>query len=221
MDYNAAKKKLIGFSFFGYLGMFFGWVSLYLNDKLRADMEEVEKNGLRKDKFKEIHQRNAGSYEKKTDFFEFRNQINKYRRILLSFAQGRVLELGVGSGRSLEFYKSDVRELVCIDYSSKMLDQAIEKYENKDEFRIKQDNVNFSLMDAENMAFEQNSFDCVVEFMNLHCYNDYNLVIQNIKRVLKDKGILIVLARGESSYMLIRDFYKIFKPFFYMKHGYF
>ena len=221
MDFNQAKKKFIGISIFAYIGMFFGWVSLFLNDKLRVDMEEVEKKGIRKDKFKEIHERNAASYEKKSEFLEFRNQIHKYRRILLSHAKGRVLELGVGTGRSLEFYKSDVEEVVCIDHSSNMLNQAIEKYKDKEEFRIKQNNVTFKLMDAESMTFEENSFDTVVEFMNLHCYSDYNSVIKNIKRVLKDNGILIVLARGQSSYMLIREFYTIFKPFYYMKHGYY
>lgn len=220
MDSNSGKKKYVGLTFLAYLGIFFGWVNLYLNDKLRADMEKIEKNGNKKEKLKEIHQRNASSYEKKTNFFEFRNQINKYRRILLSWAQGRVLEVGVGTGRSLEYYKKDVKELVCIDYSNKMLEQAIEKFENKEEFRISDLNVKFSVMDAENLDFEDNSFDCVVDFMNMQCYNDYKLVIKNIKRVLKDNGTFIVLARGESSYFFLKDFYKIFTPFFFMKHGF-
>jgi ubiquinone/menaquinone biosynthesis C-methylase UbiE len=219
MNSAPAKRKMIGVSFFGYLGMFFVWVNLYLNDKLRAELEEIEKNMKKKEKLKEIHQRNAPSYEKKTNFFEVRNQINKYRRIMFSFAQGRVLELGIGTGRSLEFYKSDVKEIIGIDYSSKMLEQAIEKYENKEEFRIKQDNVKFALMDAEDLSFEDNSFDCVVDFMNMHSYNDYNRVIKNIKRVLKDKGVFIVVARGESSYIIVKDFYKMFRPFFFLKHG--
>jgi ubiquinone/menaquinone biosynthesis C-methylase UbiE len=220
MDLNSVKKKYVGLTFFAYMGIFFGWVNLYLNDKLRADMEKIEKNGNKKEKLKEIHQRNASSYEKKTNFFEFRNQINKYRRVLLSWAKGNVLEVGVGTGRSLEYYKRDVNELVGIDYSSKMLEQAIEKLENKEEFRIGDLNAKFSVMDAEKMTFDDNSFDCVVDFLNMHCYNDYELVIKNIKRVLKDKGTFIVLARGESSYFLIKDFYKIFKPFFFMKHGF-
>ena len=216
---EANKKKLVGVSFFIYLGMFFGWVNLYLNDKLRADMEKVEKNGNKKEKLKEIHQRNAGSYEKKTNFFEFRNQINKYRRVLLSWAQGRVLELGVGTGRSLEYYKKDVTDLVCVDYSPKMLEQAIEKYENKEENRITNSNAKFSLMDVERLSFDESSFDCVVDFMNMHSYNDYRLVIENIKRVLKDNGVFIVIARGESSYFMVKDFYRIFKPYFFMKQG--
>jgi ubiquinone/menaquinone biosynthesis C-methylase UbiE len=219
MDLNFAKKKFLGLNFFAYMGLFFGWVNLYLNDKLRADMEKVEENGARKEKLKEIHQRNAGSYEKKTNFFEVRNSINKYRRILLSWAKGRVLDVGVGTGRNLEYYKNDVTELICIDYSSKMLEQAIEKFDNKEEFRIKDIDVKFNLMDAEELKFEDNSFDCVVDFFNMHSYNDYNLVIKNIKRVLKDQGIFIVSARGESNYFLVKDFYKMFKPYFFMKQG--
>lgn len=220
MDLSIAKKKLLGLNFFAYMALFFGWVNLYLNDKLRADMEKVEESGARKDKLKEIHQRNAGSYEKKTNFFEVRNQINRYRRIMLSWAKGRVLDVGIGTGRNLEFYKSDVNELICVDYSSKMLEQAIEKYENREEFRIKDLNAKFSLMDAEEMNLEDDSFDCVVDFLNMQSYNDYNLVIKNIKRVLKDQGTFIVAARGESSYFLFKDFYKMFKPYFFMKQGF-
>ena len=215
----STKKRFIGVSFFGYLAVFFGFINLYLNDKLRAEMEKTEETGKKKEKFKEIHERNALTYEKKTEFIEFKNQINKYRRILLSFAKGKVLETGVGTGRSLEFYKNDVNEVICVDYSVKMLEQAIEKYENKEDFRIKHNNIKFTIMDVENLGFDDNSFDCVVDFMNLHCYNDYKLVIKNIKTVLKDNGIFIVLARGESDYFFIKDFYKVFKPFFYLKQG--
>ena len=220
MDNFQQKKKFISFTFLTYLGVFFGFVSLYLNDHLRAELDEVEKNGKKKEKLKEIHDRNASSYEKKSDFAEVSNSYNRYRRILLSHAKGRVLELGVGTGRSLEYYKPDVKELVGIDYSNNMLKQAIEKSQNRENFRIKQIEIKLMEMDAESLDFPDNSFDCVVDFMNMQCYSNYKLVISNIKRVLKDGGNLIVVAKGQSDYMLINQFYQIYRPYFLIKKGY-
>lgn len=36
---------------------------------------------------------------------EYSNKFGKYRRVLLSYAEGEVLELGIGTGKNLEFYK--------------------------------------------------------------------------------------------------------------------
>lgn len=216
------RQKFIGISFLGYLGAAYTCVYIYLNDKLRVEMNNAIKEGNKKQELFEIHERMAGSYEKKTENFEFRNQFLKYRRILISYAKGRVLELGVGTGRSLEFYKDDTSEIIAIDYSNKMLDQAKNKLDDREEHRILPNtNIKLIKMDCEDIVkhFGENSFDSVVDINNFHSYNDYEKVYSNIKQVLKNDGILLFLARGESDFFFLRDFYRFFKPFIFMKLG--
>ena len=218
---SGSRKRFIGFSFVFYLGAFYGGINLYLNDKLRAEMESALKSGRKKEELKIIHDRLAGPYEKKTEKFEGRNQFNKYRRVLISYAKGKTLELGVGTGRSFEFYKDDA-DIIGIDYDAKMLEQAKQKLDEREGSNINPNaKIVLTKMDCEELIqiFPADYFDTVVEFNNFHCYNDYEKVYSGIKHVLKDQGIFLFLARGESTYRPLQDFYKMFRPFVFMKFG--
>lgn len=218
---NSNRKKFLGASFFVYLGGFYVGVNFLINDKLRADMDKIIEKGIKKDRLHEIHDLMAPNYEKKTENFEFRNQYNKYRRILYSYAKGKCLELGVGTGRSFEFYKDDV-DLTAVDYSRKMLNIAQEKLEDREINRIPKNlKCEIKELDGEDIEkeFSENYFDSVVDFNNFHSYCNPNLVYNGIKKVLKLDGLLIFEARGESDYQIIKDFYKVFKPTFFMRRG--
>jgi ubiquinone/menaquinone biosynthesis C-methylase UbiE len=213
------RKKFIGASYFFYLGAFFCGINMYLNDKLRAEMEEILKSGRKKEEMKIIHDRLAGSYEKNTEGFELRSQFNKYRRILISYAKGRVLELGVGTGRSLEFYKHDA-DLIGIDYSSQMLEIAKNKLDERELNNINKDTkIVLTKMDCEELIenFPENSFDCIVDINNFPSYYNYLKVYEGIKHILKNEGLFLFLARGESDYIFIRDYHRLFKPYEFMK----
>jgi ubiquinone/menaquinone biosynthesis C-methylase UbiE len=216
--FKIGKPKFIDLNFFLYLGGFYFATTLFLNDKLRAEIKALEKQGKRKETLQEIHDRIASSYEKKTENFEFRNQIHKYRRILISYAKGDVLECGVGTGKSLEFYKDDCK-VIAIDHAPKMLEKAKEKLDDKEFFDIKNRNVELRVMDCEGIEYPEGSFDTVVDINNFQTYNDPSKVMENIKRVLKDNGILVFLARGESDFAIVKHFYRIYKPYQFMKFG--
>ena len=70
---------------------------------------------------------------------EFSNQFSRYRRRLLSYASGRVVEFGVGTGANLPYYRDDVEELVGIDWSDKMIMKA---FENMDASKQKEKEQN-------------------------------------------------------------------------------
>ena len=91
-NFLKTRKKHIGISFLFYIGAFYGGINLSLNDKLRAEMETILNSGRKKEEMKIIHDRLASSYEKKTEKREVRNQFNRYRRVLISYAKGQVLE---------------------------------------------------------------------------------------------------------------------------------
>ena len=50
--------------------------------------------------------------------------LTPYRRRVLSVASGRVLEIGIGSGVNLPFYRTTVRQIIGIEPSPKLLEMT-------------------------------------------------------------------------------------------------
>lgn len=68
--------------------------------------------------------------------------------------QGDVLEVGVGTGKNIQYYPDNIN-VTAIDFSEKMLEKAREKSD------IYNKKVKLIHMDAQNIEFPDNSFDCV------------------------------------------------------------
>jgi phosphatidylethanolamine/phosphatidyl-N-methylethanolamine N-methyltransferase len=69
----------------------------------------------------------------------------------------RILEVGVGTGFSLPYFRSDSR-ITGIDISAEMLEKARRRVERKQLRNV----AALHVMDAENLDFEDNSFDSVL-----------------------------------------------------------
>src|SRR5256885_14927654 len=51
-------------------------------------------------------------------------QLLPFRERVIGAAEGRVLEIGVGSGRNLPFYRSPVNEILALEPSAKLVAMA-------------------------------------------------------------------------------------------------
>lgn len=80
--------------------------------------------------------------------------LKKWRTEVMKELQGDVLEVGVGTVKNIQYYPDNIN-VTAIDFSEKMLSKAREKAEK---FNKK---VKMMQMDAQNMMFSDNSFDCV------------------------------------------------------------
>lgn len=215
----------IGAGFIVNLTALFGGVTLYLNDKLKADIDRIkEEDGMKKELLR-IHQNSSSRYDKFYSRIEVRNKINKYKKILTSYSEGKILETGCGTGRNFTNYKQ-TDDVLAIDYASKMLEISNEKITNKSGGQgsnndIVCDNIKLANYDCEELIKEigENKFDTVIDFMNMQSYSNPELVLSNIKGVLKNKGKLIVICRGLSDYYLINMFYKVYAPTTIMRYG--
>ena len=69
----------------------------------------------------------------------------------------RILEVGVGTGLSLPYFRADSR-VTGIDVSAEMLNKAKRRVEEQKLAHVD----GLQVMDAEHMAFEDNSFDAVL-----------------------------------------------------------
>lgn len=129
------------------------------------------------------------------------------RAPLLAHAQGRVLELGVGTGASLGFYPPAVTELVGIDPAEAMLRRARERQARLERergglpFRVR-----LHMADAEALPYADDSFDTVVAVLTMCTIPDAERAAREMRRVLRPGGSLLVLehVRAEEGRALAR-----------------
>lgn len=142
------------------------------------------------------------------DFFELmieKTLFSKWRNIALGGLKGKVLEVGIGTGKNLKYYSEDV-ELTGIDISPKMLAKAVKK---KEKLGIRAD---LKLMDAQQMKFDDDIFDFVVVTFVLCSVPDPIKALHEIGRVLKKDGKLIALEHVLSKNPIIAFWERIHNP---------
>jgi len=103
---------------------------------------------------------------------------------------GRVLEVGVGTGISLPLYAPHLR-IFGTDISEAMLNKARKRVAEQ---RLK--NVEgLSVMDAEKLEFDDNSFDVVMAQYVVTAVPNPEAALDEFARVLRPGGELIILTR--------------------------
>lgn len=137
------------------------------------------------DKVRRRYDRVSRFYDISESIIE-RTLFSKWRKKVLSNLEGRVLEVGVGTGKNLKYYPKDV-ELTGIDISPKMMAKAKKK---KQKLKVEAD---LRLMDAQRMEFHDDTFDFVVVTFVLCSVPDPQKVLMEIRRVMKKDGKLIAL----------------------------
>jgi ubiquinone/menaquinone biosynthesis C-methylase UbiE len=111
-----------------------------------------------------------------------------WRTMLFSeLPEGRILEIGIGTGANIEHYPRDKRTYVGIDISPNMLKRAKARAG-----RLNMP-VELMLMDAQDMDFPSHSFDAVVSTCVFCSVPDPVQGLREAQRVLKKDGIALFL----------------------------
>ncbi|WP_440945581.1 class I SAM-dependent methyltransferase [Methanosarcina sp. T3] len=123
----------------------------------------------------------------------------KWRKEAHSNLKGKVLEVGVGTGRYLKFYSSHY-PVTGIDCSEKMLEKASKKVR-------RMTNVTLFLMDAKRLGFPDNNFDYAVDYavttFTLCSIPNPLKALMEMRCFLKLSGELIAIEYVRSSNHLI------------------
>lgn len=118
----------------------------------------------------------------------------------------RVLEVGVGTGLSLSLYPDTVH-ITGIDLSTDMLVQANERQQRE---QLK--NVTLLEMDAENMAFADNSFDKVVAMYVASVVPHPDRLVNEMRRVCKPGGEIFIVNHFLSTHPVMAAGEKLLAP---------
>lgn len=117
-----------------------------------------------------------------------------------------ILEVGVGTGLALPMYPRHCR-IVGIDFSEGMLAKAREKAEAH-----RLDHVQLHRMDAGAMEFQDDSFDTVVAAYVVTAVPDYRKVVNEMIRVCRPGGRIIMLNHFSNGNKVIAAVEKVLSP---------
>lgn len=106
-----------------------------------------------------------------------------YERIPVVIKGKDVLEIATGPGLLAKHVAYAAKKMIATDYSEGMIAEA-----KKGECP---DNLTFEVADAQQLPFDADSFDVVLIANALHVMPNPEKALQEIDRVLKNKGILI------------------------------
>ena len=163
--------------------------------------------GVQPDYSKFRHPRFAASYERQSEGKDERNFFRPLRRELLTKAHGVVLEVGVGTGLNFAFYDPEkVERVEAVEPDSAMLIYA--------QKRVPQARVPLTITQApaEALPFADESFDCVVATLVFCSVGDPSRGLQEIHRVLKPGGTLLLLEHVRSRSPLIAGLQDLLVP---------
>lgn len=118
----------------------------------------------------------------------------RYRRKLFSEADGRVVDIACGPGANLR-YLPESADVVAIDVGANLLERA--RQDATDGGR----SVDFEQMDAQNLAFEDDSFDTVVSGLSTCSFPDPIAALNEMGRVCKPDGEIRLLEHGKSTFL--------------------
>lgn len=116
-------------------------------------------------------------------------RLRPYRERVIGAADGRVLEIGVGSGLNLPFYRPAVREILALEPAPKLLAMA-RRAPHSDV------PVGFIEASAEAIPLEDRSVDTVVTTWTLCTIPQAAAAIAEMRRVLKPGGKLLFVEHG-------------------------
>jgi len=117
-------------------------------------------------------------------------RLTAYRSRVIPAAEGRVLEIGVGSGLNLRFYTDKVKRVIGLDPSPNLLSMAHRVLP-----RV-MPAVEFVEGSAEAVPLEDASVDAVVTTWTLCSIPDAQGALREMRRVLKPLGRLLFVEHG-------------------------
>jgi ubiquinone/menaquinone biosynthesis C-methylase UbiE len=111
-----------------------------------------------------------------------------YRKRILSHADGRVLEIGIGSGLNLPFYTERATEILGIEPHPKLLAMAARRHSSVPSKLVRGS--------AEFIPLDDRSVDTVVITWTLCSIPNPGKALEEMRRVLKTGGQLLFVEHG-------------------------
>jgi ubiquinone/menaquinone biosynthesis C-methylase UbiE len=133
--------------------------------------------------------------------------VQRQRQKIVPLAQGRVLEIGIGTGLNLAHYdKSRIEQIVGLDPGLEMHPQARR--------RSRRAGIEVELvgLSAERIPYDDRTFDTVLVTYSLCTITDPAAALTEMRRVLKAGGLLIFCEHGLAPDLSVRRWQERLTP---------
>ena len=109
-----------------------------------------------------------------------------------------VLDIACGEGYGSKLLSKNSKFVYGVDIDSSTIKKAVEKYDNK--------NIKFLTGSTSKIPLDDNLVDVVISFETIEHHDEHQLMIDEIKRVLKPDGIVIISTPDKSIYSDKRNY---------------
>ena len=167
-------------------------------------MARTADNRAETERVRNLMDKQAPRYDRQMNFFD-RVLFGGGREWTCSHAEGEVLEIAIGSGRNLEFYPRGTG-LTAIEFSPEMLELARRRAEELGS------EVDLRLGDAQELEFEDGSFDTIVCTLALCTIPDPHRAVGEAHRVLRPGGRFVALEHVRSPRFPVRAVQRALDP---------
>jgi len=143
------------------------------------------------------------AFIKKEDL-AFKNQVSLYLSLFEKINPNNkdILEIGCGRGGGInsltKYFK--FKSIDACDINKTNINFCKNNYKN---------NVNYKVSNAEKLDYADSSFDIVISVESSHCYENFSLFFNEVKRVLRPNGIFLYTDCGK----VIQSFPNFFSLF--------
>ncbi|KDR96759.1 Methyltransferase domain-containing protein [Peptoclostridium litorale DSM 5388] len=167
---------------------------------------------------KDINEKISGRYDRIARIYDILEEpmekmvLSRWREELMYELEGKILEIGVGTGKNIEYYPEGA-DITAIDFSGKMLQRAEDRA-----VRLGK-NVKLMLMDAQDMEFEDNTFDTVFTTCVFCSVPDPVKGLREIMRVCRDGGKIIMIEHVRSEGRIVGALMDILNPLVVTSYG--
>ena len=117
-------------------------------------------------------------------------QLVPFRERVIGAAEGRVLEIGVGSGMNLPFYRPPVREVLALEPAPRLVTMA------RSASHLPSMPVSFLEASAEAIPLDKHSVDTIVTTWTLCSIPQAATALADMRRVLRPGGKLLFVEHG-------------------------
>jgi demethylmenaquinone methyltransferase/2-methoxy-6-polyprenyl-1,4-benzoquinol methylase len=152
----------------------------------------------------------SGNYDGLNRVISFGIDI-KWRKKVLELVSAKnpenILDIATGTGDlAILLAKTNAKKIVGLDISCGMLEVGIEKIKNK-----KLDNIiDMVIGDSENLPFPENHFDAITVSFGIRNFETLDKGLAEILRVLKPKGIFVILETSNPTKTPFKQGYKLY-----------
>ena len=124
--------------------------------------------------------------------------LDEIRKNLMPQAQGKVLEIGFATGVNMKYYNfNQIESLDALDVHDKM---------------TYFDQVTYHVFSAEDLPFEDESFDSIVMSLALCSIPDPSKAILEIKRILKPQGQYFFIEHEQAQHSFLKPIFNFVNP---------